>query len=111
MNFKESIHAQLNQFLTLCKSHNIKTLHVFGSFVNGSFNQDISDVDLLIDIEEDDPIKKGTSLISIWDKFEVFFKRRVDLLTYNSIKNPVLKKNIDKTKVLVYDGRNQQIFI
>jgi len=51
-----------------------------------------------------DPILRGELLIDIWDKFETFFQRKVDLLTFNSIKNPILRKNIDSTKILIYEG-------
>ena len=34
-----------------------------------------------------------------------------DSLTESSIKNPVLRKNIDNTKILIYDGEGQKIFV
>ena len=43
--------------------------------------------------------------MSIWDKLELFFQKKVDLLTNNSIKNELLKQNINGTKVLIYDGK------
>jgi hypothetical protein len=43
---------------------------------------------------------RGEALISIWDKFEDLFHRKVDLLTESSIKNHYLRKSIDTTKVL-----------
>ena len=64
-----------------------------------------SDIDFLIEVDEQDPIAKGEKLISVLDKFESFFNRKVDLLTQNTIKNTILKKNIEKTKVLVYERK------
>ena len=64
---------------------------------------------LLIEIDNDDPIERGENLMNIWDKFEQFFQRKVDLLTNTSIKNPILKKSIDSTKILIYDGQKQEI--
>jgi hypothetical protein len=71
--------------------------------VNGNFNEASSDIDLLIEIDHHDPIERGENLMNIWDKFEQFFQKKVDLLTESSMKNPVLKKNIDATKILIYD--------
>ncbi|MFV0566095.1 MAG: nucleotidyltransferase family protein [Flavobacteriaceae bacterium] len=105
MNLKASIQYRMAEFLSLCKTHNVKNLYAFGSSVTNQFDEDSSDIDLLIEIDADDPIERGESLISIWDKFEQFFQRKVDLLTDNSIKNPILRKNIDATKVLIYDGK------
>ena len=49
--------------------------------------------------------------MNIWDKLEDFFQRKVDLLTNSSIKNPILRKNIDTTKILLYDGIEQKVSI
>jgi predicted nucleotidyltransferase len=91
--------------------HKVKYLYAFGSSVTEEFNYDKSDVDLLVEIDDPDPIERGEKLISLWDTFEKFFNRKVDLLTDTSIRNPYLRKSIDSTKVLIYDGKGQEILI
>ena len=109
MNLKDSINNKMNDFLALCKMYNVKNLYAFGSSITNSFDEKTSDIDLLIEIDLDDPLERGDSLLQIWGKFEVFFKRKVDLLTDSSIKNPILKKSIDATKILIYDGQKQEV--
>ena len=109
MKMKESIQMKLADFLTLCKSHDVKNIYAFGSAITENFNDESSDIDLLIEIDTLDPIERGENLIDIWDKLEDFFQRKVDLLTLSSIKNPILKKNIEDTKILLYDGKNQKV--
>jgi predicted nucleotidyltransferase len=109
MKMKESIQMKLAEFLTLCKSHNVKNIYAFGSAVTENFNDESSDIDLLIEIDTEDPIERGENLMDIWDKLEEFFQRKVDLLTNSSIKNPILRKNIDTTKILLYDGKEQKV--
>lgn len=109
MKMKESIQTKLMEFLTLCKNHKVKNIYAFGSTVTENFNEDSSDIDLLIEIDTEDPIERGENLMNIWDKLEDFFQRKVDLLTHSSIKNPVLKKKIDTTKILLYDGKEQKV--
>ncbi|MGS2764096.1 nucleotidyltransferase family protein [Sinomicrobium sp. M5D2P9] len=109
MNLRESIKYKMADFLSLCKSHNVKNLYAFGSSITDQFNEDSSDIDLLIEIDNDDPIERGEDLMNIWDKFEQFFQRKVDLLTNTSIKNPILRESIDSTKILIYDGKEQKI--
>lgn len=111
MNLKDSIKYKMADFLSLCKTHNVKTLYAFGSSITDQFNEASSDIDLLIEIDTDDPIERGENLMSIWDKLEQFFQRKVDLLTNASIKNPILRKSIDSTKVLIYDGKEQKISV
>jgi predicted nucleotidyltransferase len=106
---KEKIQAKMNDFVLLCKTHNVKSLYAFGSSTTDNFDENSSDIDLLVEIDSDDPIQRGESLMSIWDKLELFFQRKVDLLTSSSLKNPFLKKSIDATKVLIYDGEKQEI--
>lgn len=111
MNLKDSIKNGFSDFLHLCKAHKVKTLHAFGSSITDRFNERTSDIDLLIEMDIDDPIERGENLLMIWDKFEQFFQRKVDLLTNSSIKNPILRRTIDAEKQLIYDGEKQEIFI
>jgi len=109
------IGAEINQrqpdFIALCKNHQVKSLYAFGSSVTDRFNPDTSDIDLVVEIDDLNPLDRGEILISFWDKLEIFFHRKVDLLTENSIRNPFLKKSIETTKVLIYDGSGQKVLI
>lgn len=105
MNLIQEVHSRGEEFLRLCQLYNVKALYAFGSAITDRFNENSSDIDLLVEVDEIDPIERGEKLMSLWNKFEEFFNRRVDLLTDSSIKNPVLRKSIDKTKMLIYDGR------
>jgi predicted nucleotidyltransferase len=109
MNLKESINAKSKEFLTLCENHDVKTLYAFGSSVSNNFKEETSDIDLLIELNTIDPLLRGENLISLWDKFEVFFQRKVDLLTNSSLRNPILKKSIDSSKVLIYDRKERKV--
>ncbi len=111
MIIKEYISNNLDRFKHLCKDHKVKYLYAFGSSTNDLFNPQKSDIDLVVEIDDNNPIERGEYLMDLWDKFEDFFQRNVDLLTENSIKNPILKDNIDKTKILIYDGKGQKILV
>ena len=109
MNLKDTIQNNQSEFISLCQGHEVKTLHAFGSATNSLFDEETSDIDLLVELKTQDPITRGENLMKLWEKFEVFFKRRVDLLTTSSIKNPILKESINATKVLIYDGKEQKV--
>jgi hypothetical protein len=111
MIIKDEILKKANDFNALCKSHKVKSLYAFGSSTNNNFNYKESDIDLLVEIDDNDPVERGEKLMSFWDRMESFFNRKVDLLTESSIRNPFLRKNIDSTKVLIYDGSRQKILI
>ena len=111
MIIKDEILREKNVFKALCEEHKVRYLYAFGSSTTNDFDSEKSDIDLLVEIEDQDPIEKGEKLISLWDGFENYFKRKVDLLTNSSIKNPYLRKSIDSTKILIYDGKGSQVFI
>ena len=110
MKIKELITKRKAAFLILCHKYQVKTLYAFGSSVSNHFDEVSSDIDLLVEIDEEDPVKRGDLLMEFWDHLEDFFDRRVDLLTNSSIKNPVLRNSIDKTKILVYDRTGEKVF-
>ena len=107
MIIKDEISKKRADFTILCKSHKVKYLYAFGSSTTDKFDPKSSDIDLLVEIDSKDPVDRGEKLLSLWDLFENFFNRKVDLLTESSLRNPFLKKSIDSTKVLIYDGSGQ----
>jgi predicted nucleotidyltransferase len=111
MIIKEEILKNQKDFNNLCKNHNVKYLYAFGSSVSEQFDFKKSDIDLLVEIDSKDPIDRGEKLLSLWDLFEVFFHRKVDLLTDCCIVNPFLRKSIDSTKVLIYDRSGQNFTV
>lgn len=85
-------------------------MYAFGSSVTDRFDSK-SDIDLVVDLFYLEPLEYGEALLNLWDELELLFQRKVDLLTDHSIKNPYLKKEIDATKRLIYDGQREEIFI
>lgn len=108
--FKDLIAKDRAGFQRLCESHEVAQLHAFGSSVRGPFNGS-SDVDLVVDLKTKDPLRSGELMLDLWDKLEIYFGRKVDLLTLRSVKNPVMRAEIERTKVLVYDGSQAQILV
>jgi predicted nucleotidyltransferase len=103
MYLQDYIKDHSSGFQALCETHHVRSMYAFGSSTKTSFNLNSSDIDLVVDIDENDPIERGNHLLDLWAKLEEFFRRKVDLLTPSSIKNPVLKTSIDQSKVLIYE--------
>ena len=89
----------------------IEKLYIFGSALTSRFNEMESDIDILVETTNIIPEEKGEKLIILWDNLESLFNRKIDLLTENSLHNPFLKKEIEKTRKLIYNGQDKQIFI
>ena len=89
----------------------IKKFYLFGSALTARFDENSSDIDVLVETENISPEEKGTYLIALWEDLEKLFNRKVDLLTENSLRNPYLTREIEQTRKLIYDGQTKQIFI
>lgn len=100
-----------DDFVGLCRSHRVNKIYAFGSSVTQKFDKNKSDIDLLVTLDIEDPIDRGEALLSLSDKLEALYERKVDLLTNDSIQNPYLKSNINRTKKLIYDGEGEEIFV
>ncbi|MFM9837834.1 MAG: nucleotidyltransferase family protein [Cyclobacteriaceae bacterium] len=111
MNLIQLINDRKTEFIELCIAHKVDRLYAFGSSITDHFDFEKSDIDVLVDLDLKDPLEYGETLLSLWDNLESFFKRKVDLLTDESIHNPYLRKSIEATKMLIYDRQGEKVFV
>lgn len=95
------IDSYKKQIQILCENHKVKALYSFGSVNTGRFTRD-SDIDLVVEFKIDDPIEYTENYFDLKFKLEKILNRQIDLLESKAIRNPFLKENIEKTKVLIY---------
>ena len=103
MKLPREIENKIEKLNALCVKYRVKKLFVFGSIVKGNFNNETSDVDLIVEVENLPPEQKGEILMKLWTELELLFSRKVDLITNMNLKNPYLKKDIENSKILLYD--------
>jgi len=111
MNVMSLIKEKHLEFIDLCRSYGVNKVYAFGSSITGHFDPKTSDIDVVVEVDIADPVDRGEALISFWDKLEALFQRKVDLLTDDSIRNPYLKSNIDRTKKLIYDREGEKVLV
>jgi len=85
----------------LCQQNKVKSLYVFGSVLTDKFN-DNSDIDLVVDIDSNDPFDYADNYFNLKFALQELFKRPIDLLENKAISNPFIRKNIDSSKYLIY---------
>lgn len=54
-----------NELFKLCVKHNVKNMFAFGSVLRTDFDLETSDIDLLVDIDYENPIEKGEHLMQL----------------------------------------------
>jgi uncharacterized protein len=95
------IETYKDQIQRLCENHKVKSLYSFGSVNTARFSKE-SDVDLMVDFETNDPIEYSDNYFDLKFELERILNRSIDLLENKAIKNPFLRENIEKSKVLIY---------
>ena len=62
-----------------------------------------SDIDLVVDFDKEvEQVDYVNNFFDLRDALSAIFHREIDLLEDKAIRNPILKKNIDNTKLLIY---------
>ncbi len=96
------IEKNIDRIRQLFHYHKIERAYVFGSALTSDFN-DTSDLDFLVKFKTGiDPLEKGEHWWNLHDKLRELFKREIDIVTENSLKNPYFIAELEKTKVLIY---------
>ena len=92
-----------NSIADICIKNKIRTCYLFGSAAKGHFTE-TSDIDFIIDLEKDggDYFER---FMTVKHALEKLFNRQVDLLVRESIRNPYLNKEIERTQELIYAAR------
>ena len=81
--------------IKVLKKHNIKKASIFGSYARGEQKKN-SDIDIIIE----PPKRMGLEFVEVAYELEDNLRKKVDLLTYNSI-HPLIKKYVKKDEVVI----------
>lgn len=85
----------------ICYLHNVEKIYLFGSAVTSNFTA-TSDVDFLVKFKTMELSEYFQNYLNLKEKLEKLFGRNVDLLEVQTLKNPILKSAVNKSKKLIY---------
>jgi predicted nucleotidyltransferase len=94
-----------NSLPPLCEKYHVNALYAFGSVLTDRFGPD-SDVDLIVDFDDWMTGDIATRFFDLKYALEELFDRPVDLMAEQPIRNPVLRRSVERTKRLVYERAN-----
>lgn len=95
--------SYIEQIKKLCNRNKVKHLFVFGSILTDDFTEK-SDIDLIVDINSNDPIDYAENYFSLKFQLEDLLNRSIDLLEEKGITNQFLLESINKSKKLLYEA-------
>ncbi len=90
-----SIEEIKDKTLPILKRYGVKKAALFGSFARGTIVTEASDIDILVEIEEDISL---LDFVGLKLELEEILGRKVDLVEYSTLK-PILKERVLKEQV------------
>ncbi len=90
---------------SLCQKYKVKDLYLFGSILTEKFNKK-SDIDFLIQFQDVELFDYFDNFMGLKEDLEKLFKRNVDLVENQAVKNPIFRKVLDREKRLIYERKN-----
>lgn len=88
--------------------NSVSSLFAFGSITTDKFKPD-SDIDLIVEIEDNDPISYADKYFNLKFQLQKILKRQIDLLEQKAIRNRFLKKEIEQTKIQIYGEKSSTL--
>jgi hypothetical protein len=85
----------------ICRQHNVTSLYLFGSFAKNTASGQ-SDIDLLVSFGNVDLYYYFDNYLDFKEKLENLYRRKVDLLEEQTVKNPFLQQSINQSKLLIW---------
>ncbi|MBI1776750.1 MAG: nucleotidyltransferase domain-containing protein [Proteobacteria bacterium] len=97
------IAEQRERIAELCRRHGVRRLEIFGSGARATdFDPDRSDVDFLVEFDDEASAPSLKRFFAFRDGLVAVLGRPVDLVSADSIVNPYVKAEVERTREPVY---------
>jgi predicted nucleotidyltransferase len=96
------ITAKQSEIVELCRTHDVRSLSIFGSAVRDDFNAETSDVDVRVIFDGEGQREYTENLYDFEDKMQELLGREVHIMSGSEIRNRRLRKIIEDEQVLLY---------
>ena len=90
------------QLVALCQKYRVRRLEVFGSATRDDFDDQSSDIDLLVEFEEMPFPDRGDAYLGLLVEAQALLGRPVDLVELGAVRNPYLRQGIEASRQLLY---------
>jgi predicted nucleotidyltransferase len=96
------VQNKLDEIVEACKKHHVIAIALFGSAAKDAMKED-SDIDLLVEFSNEiDVLDYADNYFSLLHNLQEILDRKVDLVSTKSLKNPILKEEVYRSKVDLY---------
>lgn len=96
------IEKNIEKLQKICRKNSVAELYIFGSVLTKEFS-DQSDLDFAYVLKDNlNPIEHGDAFFGLMEDLQNLFNRKIDLVSYRVVKNPIFKQELDRTKKSLY---------
>ena len=106
------IEQHRQELIDLCRRYRVERLYLFGSAAEGRFNPHTSDLDFLVSLVDRAPSGQyAARYLELAEALERLFQRPVDLVTEQSIRNPYFRRQVLRSRQLIYERPSEEAAI
>ena len=96
------IEKNREKIAALCRRYGVRRLDAFGSVVRADFDPARSDVDVLVDFGNNSALSPLAQYFDFKESLEALFGRPVDIISSGNIRNPYVRRAVERDKIPVY---------
>jgi uncharacterized protein len=86
----------------ICRKYRVKTLEVFGSAADGTWDASSSDLDFLVEFLAEAAERSFWGYFDLREELQQLFGRKVELVMPNAIRNPYFLKAVNQQRQVLY---------
>lgn len=86
----------------LCRRFHVRRLEIVGSATRDDFDPSRSDFDLIVEFAPDQTRRALDAYFGLQEQLETLLERPVDLIMAGAVKNPYVRADLDRSRVLLY---------
>jgi predicted nucleotidyltransferase len=96
------LESHRQELADLCRQYRVRRLDVFGSAARGDFDEEASDIDLLVEFDDMPHADRADAYLGFLTAVEALLRRRIDLVEVGVVRNSYLRRGIEESRELVY---------
>lgn len=99
----QEILDQKKEIASVCRTHGVKRLFLFGSAAQRSTLAEVRDLDFMVQFKPMPPVEYAQNYFHFMEQLEQLFQTPVDLVESEVIDNPYFKEAVEESKVALYE--------
>jgi predicted nucleotidyltransferase len=102
------VEQNLDAIRALCRRYRVARLALFGSAATDAYRDASSDLDFLVAFADPALGSYADRYLAFAEALEMLFGRPVDLVTERSVRNPYFRRELEATRQVIYDERDEE---